>query len=86
MLTPAELETLLSHVAQHDQQFYVFLVLAAFTGARRAQLLALRWDKLSLANAVVVGAGGLGGGGRRQRKERGESDEGGADDGASGLS
>ena len=50
--TPAELESLLSHVAQHDQQFYVFLVLAAYTGAR-AQLLALRW--------ADTGAGGVSG-------------------------
>ncbi len=56
--TPAELETMLSHVAEHDQQFYVFLVLAAYTGARRAQLLALRWDNVSLtAGRVAFRAG-----------------------------
>ncbi len=52
--TPAELETMLSHVAEHDRQFYVFLVLAAFTGARRAQLLGLRWDNVSLAEERVA--------------------------------
>jgi integrase len=56
--TPAELERLLTHVAQHDQQFYVFLVLAAFTGARRAQLLGLRWENVSLtAGRVAFRAG-----------------------------
>lgn len=45
--TPAELEIMLAHVAPHDPQFHVFLVLAAFTGARRAQLLGLRWDNVS---------------------------------------
>lgn len=52
--TPAELETLLAHVEQHDPQFHVFLVLAAFTGARRAQLLGLRWDNVSLSNGRVA--------------------------------
>ncbi len=52
--TPAELKTLLSHVAEHDQQFHVFLVLAAFTGARRAQLLGLRWDNVSLTEGRVA--------------------------------
>ncbi len=47
--TPTELETLLTHVAENDRQFYVFLVLAAYTGARRAQLLGLRWDNVSLS-------------------------------------
>ena len=52
--TPAELQAMLSHVAEHDQQFYVFLVLAAFTGARRAQLLGLRWDNVSLTEERVA--------------------------------
>lgn len=56
--TPAELEALLIHVAQHDQRFYTFLVLAAFTGSRRAQLLGLRWDNVSLtAGRVAFRAG-----------------------------
>jgi integrase len=46
--TPAELRTLFDHVAQRDLQFHLFLVLAAFTGARRAQLLALRWHDVHL--------------------------------------
>jgi len=44
--TPDELRTLLDHVADRDTQLYVLLVLAAFTGARRAQLLGLRWHNV----------------------------------------
>ena len=40
--------------ADRDQQFYVFLVLAAFTGARRAQLLGLRWHNGSLTEERVA--------------------------------
>ena len=46
--TPEELRTLLDHVAERDPQLHVFLVLAAFTGARRAQLLGLRWHNVHL--------------------------------------
>lgn len=34
---------LLAHAAEKDRAFYVFLMLAATTGARRGELLALRW-------------------------------------------
>jgi integrase len=44
--TPTELNTLLAHVADRDPMLHVLLVLAATTGARRAQLLALRWDNV----------------------------------------
>jgi integrase len=44
--TPDELRALLDHVADRDTQLYVLLVLAAFTGARRAQLLGLRWHNV----------------------------------------
>ena len=44
--TPAELGTLLAHVASVDPAFHAFVVLAATTGARRAQLLGLRWDNV----------------------------------------
>ena len=52
--TPAELQAMLPHVAENDRQFYVFLVLAAFTGARRAQLLGLRWNNISLTEERVA--------------------------------
>jgi len=44
--TPAELSTLLAHVAAIDPMFHGFVLLAATTGARRAQLLGLRWDNV----------------------------------------
>ena len=44
--TPTELNVLLAHVAARDPMLHVLLVLAATTGARRAQLLALRWDNI----------------------------------------
>jgi integrase len=47
--TPDELRRLLDHVATRDPQFHTLLVLAAVTGARRAQLLGLRWQNLHLA-------------------------------------
>ena len=47
--TPAELRTLLDHVADRDPQLHALLMLAAFTGARRAQLLGLRWHNVHLA-------------------------------------
>ncbi len=47
--TPEELRTLLDHVAARDPQLHALVVLAAFTGARRAQLLGLRWHNVHLA-------------------------------------
>jgi integrase len=46
--TPAELRLLLNYVAARDLQMHAFLVLAAVTGARRAQLLGLRWQNVHL--------------------------------------
>lgn len=40
--TPAELQQLLDHTQQRDPLFHVLVLLAAMTGARRAQLLGLR--------------------------------------------
>ena len=56
--TPAELRRLLDHVATRDPQFHVLLVLAAVTGARRAQLLGLRWQNVHLvARRISFSAG-----------------------------
>ena len=56
--TPEELRTLLDHVAERDPQLHVFLVLAAFTGARRAQLLGCRWYNVHFdTGRVSFGAG-----------------------------
>ena len=52
--TPAELGALLTHVEQHNQLFHLFLVLAAFTGARRSQILGLRWNNISVAAGRVA--------------------------------
>lgn len=51
--TPDELRVLLDHVAEHDPQLHVLLLLAAFTGARRAQLLGLRWHNVHLTTRRV---------------------------------
>ncbi len=51
--TPDELRTMLDHVAQRDPQLHVLLLLAAFTGARRAQLLGLRWHNVHLTTRRV---------------------------------
>ena len=48
--TPGELRSLLDHVECRDRQLYVFLVLAAVTGARRAQLLGLRWNNINMGH------------------------------------
>jgi integrase len=52
--TPAELAELFDAVAAHDPQLHVFVVLAAETGARRAQLLGLRWGNIDLARRRVA--------------------------------
>lgn len=56
---------LLEHVGKIDRAFHLFLVLAAITGARRGQLLALRWcdvdlekSCLSFQRALVEGVNG----------------------------
>ncbi len=46
--TPIELRALLAHVAERDPQLHTLLLVAAVTGARRAQLLGLRWRNIDL--------------------------------------
>ncbi|MDH4146820.1 MAG: hypothetical protein OEY23_16800 [Acidimicrobiia bacterium] len=55
----AELAQLLEHVAADDAQFHTLLVPAATTGARRAQLLALRWADADLDGAKIAFRAGL---------------------------
>src|SRR6266545_528524 len=50
--TPDELRPLLDAV-HHDQVLRLFVMLAAFTGARRAQLLGLRWHGVALDTGRV---------------------------------
>lgn len=46
--TPEELVVLLEHLRLVDPAMYAFVMLAATTGARRAQLLGLRWRNINL--------------------------------------
>jgi integrase len=54
--TPAEVARLLEFVAD-DPSLQLYLTLAATTGARRGQLLALRWTDVDLAARPVVRTG-----------------------------
>jgi integrase len=63
--SPGEVARLLAHVAAIQPLFHLFLVLAAMTGARRGQLLALRWididferGSVSFQRALVEGPDG----------------------------
>lgn len=51
--TPAELRSLLEHVAERDPLLPVFVTIAAITGARRAQVLGLRWCNIDLAHGRI---------------------------------
>ena len=51
--TPGEVAVLLRHVAATDPLFHLFLALAATTGARRGQVLALRWADIDLETASI---------------------------------
>jgi len=46
--TPEELRILLKYLDEEDPALHAFVTLAAFTGARRAQLLGLRWRNVAL--------------------------------------
>ncbi len=63
--SPEAVTNLLSYVTLRDRAFHLFLVLAATTGARRGELLALRWtdvdlvtNTVSFQRSLVEGAGG----------------------------
>ncbi len=49
----ADVVRLLDHVAVGDQALFTYLRLAALTGARRSQLLALRWSEVDLARSAL---------------------------------
>ena len=51
--TAAELRSLLDFVADRDLLLHVFLLTAAVTGARRAQLLGLRWRNIDIDRARI---------------------------------
>jgi Acyltransferase len=52
--TPTELDTLLDHLQSTHPALYTFVILAATTGARRAQLLGLRWRNVNLTDGQVA--------------------------------
>jgi integrase len=56
--TPNEVRTLLEHIEARDEQLHLLVTLAAVTGARRAQLLGLRWHNVQIdAQSVSFCAG-----------------------------
>ena len=56
--TPDEVATLIEWLAEHDALLHLFVAIAVSTGARRAQLLALRWDNIDLSRGRVAFVGG----------------------------
>jgi len=52
--TVYEVAVLLGHVERHQLVFHLFLVVAAFCGARRAQILGLRWRNISFERARIA--------------------------------
>jgi integrase len=52
--TPAELERLLAAAEQRDPALATFPMLSAATGARRSELVALRWADVNLDRSVVT--------------------------------
>jgi integrase len=52
--TPAQVAQLLAHAANTRPLFHLFLVLAATTGARRGELLALRWLDIDLDHGSIA--------------------------------
>src|SRR5262245_23297383 len=51
--SPDQLQRLLAHVEQCDPDFATYLWLAASTGARRSQLLGLRWSEVDVRHAAI---------------------------------
>ena len=52
--SPAEVVALLAFVWSRDRAFHLFLVLAATTGARRGQLLGLRWSDIDQVSGSLL--------------------------------
>jgi integrase len=52
--TPTELSLLLRAAERRDAQLAAFLMLSAATGARRSELIALRWSDIDLETCVVT--------------------------------
>ena len=56
--SPEELVVLLEHLRIRKPEFYVFVMLGAVTGARRAQLLGLRWRNIDLRIGQIAFSNG----------------------------
>ncbi|HVW31799.1 MAG TPA: site-specific integrase [Acidimicrobiia bacterium] len=56
--TPEQVRLLFARAAEENPAFAVFLQLAAATGARRGELIALRWTDVNLAAGTVTIARG----------------------------
>jgi integrase len=57
--TPAQLAKLQKAIDASDPEFGVFVPLSAMTGARRSEVLALRWTDVDLERGVVTIGRGL---------------------------
>jgi integrase len=51
--SPDQVHRLLAHVEDRDPDFATYLWLAASTGARRSQLLGLRWSEIDVAHSAI---------------------------------
>jgi integrase len=51
--SPDQVQRLLAHVGDDDPDFATYLWLAASTGARRSQLLGLRWAEIDVRHAAI---------------------------------
>ncbi len=78
--SPEAVLAMLQAAERDDPSFAVFLITAAGTGARRDELLALRWPDISpetgtltITRAISVGADGRWNGGGRRRRARSTS-------------
>lgn len=56
--TPDEVAVLIGWLAEHDLLLRLFVAVAVSTGARRAQLLAVRWENIDLVRGRVAFVGG----------------------------
>lgn len=56
--SPDELLILLNHLRDREPDFYLFVMLGAMTGARRAQLLGLRWRNIDLQVGQIAFSNG----------------------------
>lgn len=56
--TPEEVAKLIGWLKDHDSLLHLFVAVAVSTGARHAQLLALRWSNVDLVRGRVAFVGG----------------------------